>query len=77
MDATKSNMVIQVSLSSFPVIQESSPAYLDELTEENHKLRALVTVGQDNSKQQEELIAHLQEELAKAQVRRLLFEFII
>merc|ERR1712142_1427225 len=47
--------------------KESSPGNLDDLTEENDKLRALVTVGQDNHKQQEELIAHLQEELAKAQ----------
>ena len=39
-----------------------------ELKTDNEKLRALVTVGQDASRQQEQLIEQLQKELTAAKV---------
>lgn len=46
----------------------SDEASVLELKADNEKLRALVTVGQDASRQQEELIEQLQKELAATKV---------
>lgn len=43
-----------------------------ELKADNEKLRALVTVGQDASRQQEQLIEQLQKELTAAKVGKSL-----
>lgn len=46
----------------------SDEASLLELKADNDKLRTLVSVGQDASRQQEQLIEQLQEELATVKV---------
>lgn len=46
---------------------------VQELKADNEKLRALVTVGQDASRQQEQLIEQLQKELTAAKVGSTLF----
>lgn len=45
---------------------------VQELKADNEKLRALVTVGQDASRQQEQLIEQLQKELTDAKVGKTL-----
>lgn len=49
-----------------------SEGSVQELKADNEKLRALVTVGQDASRQQEQLIEQLQKELTAAKVGEIL-----
>ena len=57
----------------FLMVQGDDDDQLAKLEEENNKLRALVNVGQDSNRQQEQLISQLQKELSASKVR-IVFE---